>query len=101
MVPPIFKKGDQRVCSNYKGITLLSHAGKVYSRVLERRLRPIVENFDSGGAVWFSPRLWNSRPELLRGSWEYDHPVCICFVDKEKAYDCVSWGILWGVLQEA
>jgi len=40
VVVPIFKKGDRRVCSNYRGITLLRN---VYSRVLERRLRPIVE----------------------------------------------------------
>ena len=43
VVVPIFKKGDRRVCSNYRGITLLSLPGKVYSRVLERRLRLIVE----------------------------------------------------------
>jgi len=43
VVVPIFKKGDQRVCSNYRGITLISLSGKVYSRVLERRLPPIVE----------------------------------------------------------
>ena len=28
---PLFKKGDRRVCSNYRGITLLSLPGKVYS----------------------------------------------------------------------
>ncbi|KAK3521648.1 hypothetical protein QTP70_014696, partial [Hemibagrus guttatus] len=38
VVVPLFKKGDQRVCSNYRGITLLSLPGKVYSRVLERRV---------------------------------------------------------------
>ncbi|KAK3510524.1 hypothetical protein QTP70_009126 [Hemibagrus guttatus] len=38
VVVPLFKKGDQRVCSNYKGVTLLSLPGKVYSRVLERRV---------------------------------------------------------------
>ena len=43
VVVPIFKKGDRRVCSNYRGITLLSLPRKVYSRVLERSLRPIVE----------------------------------------------------------
>ena len=31
VVVPLFKKGDRRVCSNYRGITLLSLPGKVYS----------------------------------------------------------------------
>ncbi len=43
LVVPIYKKGDRRVCSNYWAITLLSLTGEVYSRVLERRLRLIVE----------------------------------------------------------
>lgn len=43
VVVPIFKKGDRRVCSNRRGVTLLSPLGKVYSRVLEWRLRQIVE----------------------------------------------------------
>ena len=40
---PIFKKEDWRVCSKYRGVTLLSLPRNVYSRVLERRLRPIVD----------------------------------------------------------
>lgn len=43
VVVPVFKKGDRRVRSNYRGTTLLSLLGKVYSGVLERRLGPIVE----------------------------------------------------------
>ncbi|KAK3511395.1 hypothetical protein QTP70_007230 [Hemibagrus guttatus] len=31
VVVPLFKKGDRRVCSSYRGITLLSLPGKVYS----------------------------------------------------------------------
>ena len=40
---PIFKKGDWRVCSNDRGLTLLILPSKVYFRVLERRFRQIVE----------------------------------------------------------
>ncbi|XP_054643965.1 uncharacterized protein LOC129188028 [Dunckerocampus dactyliophorus] len=43
VVVPLFKKGDRRVCSNYRGIKLLSPPGKVYSRVLERRVRLLIE----------------------------------------------------------
>ena len=44
VVVPLFNKGDRRVCSNYRGITLLSLPGKVYSGVLERRIRRIVKS---------------------------------------------------------
>ncbi|KAK3529795.1 hypothetical protein QTP86_004637 [Hemibagrus guttatus] len=41
---PIFKnKGDVQSCSNYRGIKLMSHAMKVWERVVEARLRKVVE----------------------------------------------------------
>ena len=105
VVVPIFKKGDRRVCANYRGITLLSLPGKVYSRVLERRLRPIVEPRIQEEQCGFRPGRGTvdqlfTLAELLRGSWEFDLPVYMCFVDLEKAYDCVLRGALWGVLRE-
>jgi len=56
VVVPIFKKDDQRVCLNYRGITLLS---------LLSLLQGIGEEM------------------------EFDHPVLMCFIDLEKAYDRV------------
>jgi hypothetical protein len=31
--------GDKANCANYHGISLLTHTGKSYERILERRLR--------------------------------------------------------------
>ncbi|KAK3510619.1 hypothetical protein QTP70_011885 [Hemibagrus guttatus] len=67
-----------RLCNIvWRGITLLSLPGKVYSRVLERRVRPVLE-----------------------GSWEFAPPVHMCFVNLEKDFDRVPRGILWEVLWE-
>jgi hypothetical protein len=44
IITPLWKnKGSRRDCTQYRGISLLSHAGKMYVKLLESRLRPILE----------------------------------------------------------
>ena len=43
VIVPIHKKGNKMICSNYRGISLLSIPCKVYTRILDGRVRSITE----------------------------------------------------------
>lgn len=106
IVVPIFKnKGNRRDCANYRGISLLSIPGKVYSRCLETRARGIVEPQLAEGQCGFRPgrsttdQIFTLR-QVFEKAWEYNLDICACFVDLQKAYDRVPRDKLWGVMRE-
>jgi hypothetical protein len=54
IICPTFKKGEKLDCNNYRGITLLDIAYKVFSNVLNERLKKITGNVLAEYQVWFS-----------------------------------------------
>ena len=44
MVPIFKKKGNIHECGNYRGIKLLSHCMKIMERIIDARIREIVEH---------------------------------------------------------
>ena len=91
---PIFKgKGDVKSRNTYRGVKLLEHAMKIVERVLERRIRELV-NIDSMQFVFLSGRgTTNALFVVRRMQEEYrdkKKKLYMCFVDIEKAFDRVS-----------
>ena len=59
------------------------------------RVRPIVEPQIEEEQCGFHPRRGTTDQlftlaRILEGVWEYAHPVYMCFVDLEKAYDLLQ-----------
>lgn len=104
IICPIFKnKGDPLDCANHRGISLMSHVGKLYERILELRLRTQVEDLLSESQCGFRPgRGTIDQIAALRlfldKSWEHNINQYICFLDLEKAFDRVPRKKIWSVL---
>ena len=105
VVIPVFKKGDRKQCTNYRGILLLSFPGKVYAKCLERKCRKIVESKLKDDQCGFclgrstTDQIFNLT-QIFQKSWEYGKDLFACFVNLEKAYDRVPRDKLWKILRE-
>ena len=100
------KKGDKSDCSNYRGISLLSVAGKILARILLTRL------LDSVADVILPESQCGFRRDrstidmifvarLLQEKCREQHrDLYIAFIDLTKAFDTVNREILWNVLSK-
>lgn len=96
VIVPILKKGDKRCLDNYRGITLLSVVGKLYTSLLNARIMRYAESkgvlIDEQGG--FRPRRGTRNhvfmlSEICRNRASVHQNTYACFIDLRKAYDRV------------
>ena len=101
----LHKKKDRTECGNYRGISLVAHAGKILLKIIARRLSEycelvgILPEEQSG----FRPNCCTTdmmfvirrMQELAR---KKQIPLYVCFIDLTKAYDSVDQTFLWTIL---
>ncbi|CAH1249728.1 Hypp8672 [Branchiostoma lanceolatum] len=98
-------KGEKADCSNYRGITLLSIAGKILARVLLNRLVPAVavHHLPESQCGFRANRGTTDMVFVLRQLQEkcreQNKGLYITFVDLSKAFDTVSRKGLWEILE--
>ena len=99
----IFKKGDRESCNNYRGISLLSIASKIFARILLNRLLVLAEDVLPESQCGFRPSrgtidmIFCAR-QLQEKSQEQQQPAMFIFWDLKKAFDKVPRPAMWAVL---
>eukprot|EP00752_Nemacystus_decipiens_P009020 g8051.t1 len=104
----LYKKGDRSNCNNFRGISLLSHIGKVLAKTITNRLTAFCEANDILPEEQCGFRPGRSTVCMLfvvRRLQELGRrrriPLYMCFIDLQKAYDSVDRELLWKVLARA
>ncbi|KAI8420615.1 hypothetical protein MSG28_007859 [Choristoneura fumiferana] len=96
-----FKKGDNTLLKNYRPISLLSHVYKLFSRVITNRLERRFDDFQPPEQAGFRKGFStidhiHTLRQIIQKTEEYNRPLCLAFVDYEKAFDSIE---TWAVLQ--
>lgn len=104
IIIPIHKKGDKQQCRNYRGISLISTAYKVFSKILQKKLEPYLkEVINEKQAGFIKNRSTTDQIFILKEAiskyWEYNKTMAILFVDFRKAYDSIFRDKLWEKMQ--
>ena len=99
-------KGSKTDCGNYRGISLLSIAGKIFARVILNRLVSVSEKILPEAQCGFRPGrstidMIFAMRQLQEKCIEQNMPLYSVFIDLTKAFDTVNREALWVVLERS
>uniref|UniRef100_A0A8D8XFQ8 Craniofacial development protein 2 n=1 Tax=Cacopsylla melanoneura TaxID=428564 RepID=A0A8D8XFQ8_9HEMI len=99
------KKQNARRCNEYRTISLMSHVLKIFLRIIHVRLYGKLEDHMGDTQFGFRNNLGTrealfSLQVLVQKCRDLCHPVYMCFIDFEKAFDKVQHSKLIEVLMK-
>ena len=99
------KERQEKECSNYHTIVLISHASKAMLKILQARLQHYV-NCELPDVQASFRKGRGTRDQIANILWIIEKEesskkhFSFCFIDYVKAFDCVDHKKLWKILQE-
>ena len=100
IIVPLYKKSDKRDCGNYRGISLLSIPSKVFTKVVQQRLKRYVESCLTEEQAGFRPekstkdQLFVIR-QISKKYFDRNRTLYNNFIDFKQAFDSVWQQGLW------
>jgi len=97
------RKGEKKDCGNFRGISLLSIAGKILAKIMQKRLQKLAEEVLPESQCGFRPgrstidMIFTLR-QLQEKCVEQNEQLVAVFVDFAKAFDTVDRQLLWDLL---
>ncbi len=91
----LYKKGDKEDLKNYRPICLLSHIYKLFTKIIVTRLSNDLDYQQPREQAGFRKNYSTmdhifALTQLIERAKEYKLPLCVAFVDYEKAFDSVE-----------
>lgn len=103
---PIPKKPNAKTCADFRLIALMSHALKIFLKVIHGRIYKKCEAISGDTQFGFRKGLGTrealfAMKILLQQCYDHQQDVHVCFIDYEKAFDTIRHEPLMKILKEA
>jgi exonuclease III len=102
IIIPLYKKGDKDDVTNYRGITLLSNLGKLFTAVLNERINKWSDNNNIVSDAQFGFRKGRSTIDavfvlntLIQKFINENKRLYCCFIDMKRCFDSICRKSLW------
>jgi len=94
------KKGNANDCTNYRTITILSHASKILMNIVKDRLKEIIEEHIYENRFRFRRGRGTREAiialrQILERRIKVDRTTYAVFIDLEKAFERIDWVLLF------
>ena len=101
----LHKKGDKEDIKNYRPISLLSHPYKIFTRILQTRMKRVLDENQPREQAGFRQGFsttdhLQALSQLIEKANEYQIKLCVGFIDYEKAFDSVEHSDLFLALRK-
>ena len=99
------KERQEKECSNYHKIVLISHTSKVMLKIIQAKLQQYV-NCELPDVQAGFRKGRGTRDQIANTCWitekvrEFQKNIYFCFLDYAKAFDCVDHNKLWKILRD-
>ena len=89
------QEGDMRDIKCYRPISLLTHMYKLFTRILQKRMEKVLDKNRSGEQAGFRKGYstvdhLHTINQLIEKCNEFKRPICIGYIDYEKAFDSIE-----------
>jgi len=107
IISPIYKKGDRKEAKNYRGITLMDMAYKIYASILNRKMKKVAEERMEEGQFGFrtgrgtTDAIFTLNYIVNRELSKNKGKIFVFFADLKAAFDRVDRAKLGEMLREA
>ena len=101
----LHKKGDKTDIKNYRPISLLSHVYKIFTRILQTRMKRILDENQPREQAGFRSAYstldhLHALNQVIEKANEYNLELCVGYIDYEKAFDSVEHKDLFTALRK-